>query len=100
VLGFGGGGPCEGFRILVSNPFVDCGFEFSDIVENASPYALSVDFGEEPLDEIEPGPGHRREVQDEACLANQPFTAGVLWVAQLSRIRCRSRGAGFRDRSS
>jgi hypothetical protein len=41
--GFGGGGPCEGFRILVSmlNPFVDCGFEFSDVVENASPYALS-----------------------------------------------------------
>jgi hypothetical protein len=37
--GFGSGGPCEGFRILVSilNPFVDCGFEFSYAVENASP---------------------------------------------------------------
>ena len=48
------------------NPFVDCGFEFRDVVENASPYTLSGDFGEEPLDKVEPGVGRRREVQDEA----------------------------------
>ena len=72
--GFGGGGPCEWFRILVSmlNPFVDCGFEFRDVVENASPYTLSGDFGEEPLDEVEPGAGRRREVQDEAFASCQP----------------------------
>src|SRR5450631_2384871 len=68
-------------RILVSmlNPFVDCGFEFRDVVENTSPYTLSGDFSEAPLDEIEPGAGRRSEVQDKAlCLASQRFTAGVL----------------------
>jgi hypothetical protein len=72
--GFGSGGPCERFRILVSmlNPFVDCGFEFRDVVENTSPYTLSGDFGEEPLDEVEPGAGRPCEVQDEAFVSCQP----------------------------
>jgi hypothetical protein len=38
-------------------------------VENASPYTLSGDFGEEPLDEVEPGAGCWREVQDEAFVS-------------------------------
>jgi hypothetical protein len=69
--GFGSGGPRERFRIVVSmlNPFVDRGFEFRDVVENASPYTLSGDFGEEPLDEVEPGAGCWREVQDEAFVS-------------------------------
>jgi hypothetical protein len=29
-------------------------------------------FGEEPLDEVEPGAGRRREVQDEAFASYQP----------------------------
>ena len=76
--GFGSGGPCEGFRILVSmlNPFVDCGFEFSDVVEYAPPYTLSGDFGEEPLDEVEPGAGRRREVQDKVFVSCQPALHG------------------------
>ena len=65
------------------NPFVDCGLEFRDVVENASPYTLSGDFGEEPLDEVEPGAGRRREVQDETFASFQPafhcrcFVGGV-----------------------
>jgi hypothetical protein len=82
--GFGSGGPRERFRILVSmlNPFGDCGFEFRNVVENASPYTLSRDFGEEPLDEVEPGAGRRRECKMKRLrLFSQLFTAGVLWVA-------------------
>jgi hypothetical protein len=80
--GFGGGDPRERFRILVSmlNPFVDCGFEFRNVVENASPYTLSGDFGEEPLDEVEPGAGRRREVQDEAFASCQPAFHGRYFV--------------------
>ena len=76
--GFVSGGPCERFRILVSmlNPFVDCGFEFRDVVENTSPYTLSGDFSEEPLDEVEPGAGRRREVQDKAFVSCQPALHG------------------------
>jgi hypothetical protein len=40
----------------------------------------------EPLDEVEPGAGHRREVQDEACLANQRFTARALWVMHCALV--------------
>jgi hypothetical protein len=65
------------------NPFVDCGFEFSDVVENASPYALSGDFGEEPLDEVEPGAGRRREVQDEAFVSRQPALHGRCLVGSV-----------------
>ena len=36
--------------------------EFRDVVENASPYTLSGDFGEEPLDEVEPGAGRKYTV--------------------------------------
>ena len=82
--GFASGGPCERFRILVSmlNPFVDCGFEFRDVVENTSPYTLSGDFSEEPLDEIEQEQdvGVKCRIK-RLCLASQRFTAGVLWVA-------------------
>ena len=76
--GFGSDCPCEWFRILVSmlNPFLDCGFELRDVVENASPYTLSGDFGEEPLDEVESGAGRRREVQDEAFMSCQPAFHG------------------------
>jgi hypothetical protein len=35
------------------NPFVDRGFKFHDIFENASSNALARDLGEEPFDEIE-----------------------------------------------
>ena len=58
------------------NPFVDCGFEFRDVVENTSPYTLSGDFSEAPLDEIEPGAGRRSEVQDKAFVSCQPALHG------------------------
>ena len=82
--GFGAGGPPEGLWVLVSmlDPVVNRGLELGDVVEGSSPDALASDFGEEPLDEVEPGTGCRREVQCEAFVsANQRFTAGVLWVA-------------------
>jgi len=33
---------------------------------------LLADFGEEPLDEVDPGAGRRREVQDEAFVSCEP----------------------------
>ena len=62
------------------NPFVDCSFELRDVVENASPYTLPGDFGEEPLDEVEPGAGRRPEVQDEAFMSCQPAFHGRCFV--------------------
>jgi len=55
--GFGAGGPPEGLWVLVSmlDPVVNRGLEFGDVVEGSSPDALASDFGEEPLDEVEPG---------------------------------------------
>ena len=81
------------------NPFVDCGFELRDVVENASPYTLSGDFGEEPLDEVEPRAGRRREVQDEAlpASASRPVSCGWRSCRGLDADRD---GRGSRDRSS
>jgi hypothetical protein len=62
------------------NPFVDCGLELRDVVENTSPYTLSGDFGEEPLDEVEPGARRRREMQDEAFVSRQPAFHGRCFV--------------------
>ena len=46
--------------VAMLDPFVDRGFEFRDIVEDASADALARDLGEEPVDEIEPRAGCRR----------------------------------------
>src|ERR1700730_1063397 len=54
------------------DPFVDRGFEFRDIVEDASADALARDLGEEPLDEIEPRTGCRREMQLETLVPGEP----------------------------
>src|SRR6478609_5066310 len=72
--GFGAGGPLEGLWVLVSmlDPLVNRGLEFDDVVEGSSSDALASDFGEEPLDEVEPGTGCRREVQCEAFVSRQP----------------------------
>lgn len=72
------GGPCDRFRNLVSilNPFVDCCFGFRDIVENALPYPLPGEFGDEPFDEVKPRAGGRRKVQDEALVSCQPVRHG------------------------
>src|SRR5712664_3797237 len=76
--GFGAGGPLEGLWVLVSmlDPLVNRGLEFGDVVEGSSPDALASDFGEEPLDEVEPGTGCRREVQCEAFVSHQPALHG------------------------
>ena len=52
------------------------GLEFGDVVEGSSPDALASDFGEEPLDEVEPGTGCRREVQCEAFVSRQSALHG------------------------
>ena len=74
----GTGGPFEGFRILISvlDPGFDGGLELFDIVEGPTPDALSGDFGEQPLDEVEPGTGGRGEVQREAFVPRQPALHG------------------------
>ena len=74
----GADGPFEGFRILISvlDPGFDGGLELFDIVEDPSPDALSGDFGEQPLDEVEPGTGGRGEVQREAFVPRQPALHG------------------------
>src|ERR1700726_996707 len=76
--GFGASGPLEGLWVLVSmlDPLVNRGLEFGDVVEGSSPDALASDFGEEPLDEVEPGTGCRREVQCEAFVSRQPALHG------------------------
>jgi len=51
------------------DPLVNRGLEFGDVVEGSAPDALASDFGEEPLDEVEPGTGCRREVQCEAFVS-------------------------------
>jgi hypothetical protein len=76
--GFGAGSPLEGLWALVSmlDPVVNRGLEFGDVVEGPSPDALASDFGEEPLNEVEPGTGCRREVQCEAFASRQPALNG------------------------
>jgi hypothetical protein len=71
--GIGTGGPFEGFLVLVSvlDPFGNRGLGFRDVVKGPSPDALAGDFGVEPLDEVEPGAGCRREVQCEAFVSRQ-----------------------------
>jgi hypothetical protein len=76
--GFGAGSPLEGLWVLVSmfDPLVNRGLEFGDVVEGSSPDALASDFAEQPLDEVEPGTGCRREVQCEAFVSRQPALHG------------------------
>jgi hypothetical protein len=81
--GFGSDCPCEWFRILVSmlNPFLDCGFELRDVVENASPYSrvISAKSRSTRLNQ-EQDVGVKCRMK-RLCLASQRFTAGALWVA-------------------
>ena len=67
---FGVGGPFEGLRILISvlNPVENRGLEFFDIVEGSPSNPLSSDFGEEPLDEVNPGTRCWGEVQCKALV--------------------------------
>src|ERR1035437_3628169 len=79
--GFGSGGPCERFRILVSmlNPFVDCGFEFRDVVENARLIRCRVISAKSRSTRLsqEQDVGVKCRMK-RLCLASQRFTAGVL----------------------
>ena len=105
--GFGAGGPLEGFWVLVSmlDPVVNRGLEFGDVVEGSSPDALASDFGEEPLDEVEPGTGCRREAQREAFVSRQPtlhgrgLVGGVVVEDQMQIEMCgRLAVDGFQER--
>src|SRR6185312_3011956 len=108
--GLGAGGPLEGLWVLVSmlDPLVNRGLEFDDVVEGSSSDALASDFGEEPLDEVEPGTGCRREVQCEAFVSRQPalhgrrLVGGVVVEDQMQIEMCGlSRSIVFRnDRNS
>jgi hypothetical protein len=82
--GFGSGGPRERFRILVSmlNPFGDCGFEFRNVVENASPYRCRVISAKSRSTRLsqEQDVGVKCKMK-RLRLFSQLLTAGVLWVA-------------------
>jgi hypothetical protein len=54
-------GPLLG--VAVGDPFLDCSFEFLDAPEDAAADALARNFGEQPLDEVDPRRGGRREMQ-------------------------------------
>ena len=58
------------------DPVFDRHFEFRQAGECASPDALAGDIGEQPLDEIEPRVGCRREVNMEAGMALEPALHG------------------------
>ena len=66
--------------VSVGDPFGDRGLEFRDVVKGPSSEALAGDFGEQPLDQIEPGAGRRREVQREAFVSRQPTRHGRRFV--------------------
>jgi hypothetical protein len=61
------GGPCldERFGVgIVKVEIVhDGGFDVGDALEDAAPYTLAYDLGEEPLDHVEPRRGGWNEVQ-------------------------------------
>jgi hypothetical protein len=77
-----------------ARPSADLGFEFSDVVENASPYALSGDFGEEPLDEVEPGAGHNMVTIKDRRLCGD-LTIRETWELEVvSRFRFHEDRAG------
>jgi hypothetical protein len=60
-------------------------------VERAAPQGLPGEDAEPDLDLVQPGGAGRGEVEVEALVPREPrFTAGVLWVETLSRIRCTS----------
>jgi hypothetical protein len=58
--------------VAVGDPFLDCSFEFFDAPEDAAADALARDFGEQPLDEVDPRRGGRREMQLEARMFAKP----------------------------
>ena len=54
------------------DPFYDSLLQFGNVVEDTSAYLLASDFGEEALNQIEPGRRCRDEVQLEARMALEP----------------------------
>lgn len=79
----GVGFPDEGLRlvgIVFANEALDRGLEIDHRVEDAVLEPASGEFGEEPLDGIEPGAGGRREVEGPARMAREPGADLVLLV--------------------
>src|SRR5205823_8543717 len=70
----GGLDPDVGSGVLVpgGDPISDVAFEGPDAGVGAAADLLGREFGEPPLDQVEPRPGGRREVEMEAGMAQQP----------------------------
>ena len=58
------------------DPFCDSLLKFGNVVEDTSAYLLASDFGEEALNQIEPGRRCRDEVQLETRMALEPTLYG------------------------
>jgi hypothetical protein len=73
-MAFGGLGPHErlGVRIVAFEVVMDGFFQVRHAREDAPSDASSRDFGEEALDEIEPGGTRQREVEVEAGMLSEP----------------------------
>src|ERR1043166_1371970 len=69
---FGGPDKWLGVLIAMLNPIGDGRFEVGYAGEGTAADALARDLGKQPLDEVEPGRGCRREVQGEARVALEP----------------------------
>src|SRR5271157_4431682 len=71
-IGFGG--PLEGLRfgVALGEPGLDGSLEFGDALEYAAADLLAGDFGEQPLDQVDPGRRCWCEVQLEARMLGEP----------------------------
>ena len=74
------GGPGEGFGIIVGldDEAVDGGLEVDDTSKDTALESPFGEFGEEPLDGVEPRAGGRGEVEGEARVAVEPLAN--LWM--------------------
>jgi len=72
----GVGGPCEGLRVGVGlgDEAVDGGLHIDDGVEDTALQSTPAEFGEKPLDGVEPGTRGWCEVEDETRVAIEPGT--------------------------
>ena len=62
---------------------VDGGLEIDDGVEDTALQSTRAEFGEKPLDGVEPEPRGSCEVEDETRVAIEPGTTfGCLWAAR------------------
>ena len=93
-IGFGG--PLEGLRfgVALGEPGLDGSLEFGDALEYAAADLLAGDFGEQPLDQVDPGRRCWCEVQLEARMLGEP-SLGFSWAVRFTIASRTSALIGF-----